>query len=332
MRKRINWLQILQAFTMLLVVMGHSNMGEIGEGPQWETVLYEFARPFRMPMFMMISGFLFFLTRLSPVDETGKYKWSYLPAIKEKAVRLLIPMAFFTLLAFAVKVAFPGEVTRQAGLSLKSILFAFLYPNDGPLREMWFIAALFWLFLLMPLWRIVLRNKWLKWGTLALVTLLHFWHPSIGPLSIDRSCENVVYFYIGLLLCESEAVDKYILPQKWLCLIIGVVLYAIGCLTHIFISTLGGILFSICLSLFLDKVWPGAFKSFRDYTYQIFLMGIFAQIAVRILYRHFGIPYLPAFVLSTVVGIYVPVLVSKLVRLINWAPLCVCLGLKPQKK
>ena len=37
--------------------------------------------------------------------------------------------------------------------------------------------------------------------------------------------------------------------------------------------------FSLCLNL--AKRWPGLFSSFRDYTFQIFLMGIFFQMAIR---------------------------------------------------
>lgn len=42
-RKKINWLLILQGWTMLWVVLGHSPLGEAGEGPVWENVIYNAA-------------------------------------------------------------------------------------------------------------------------------------------------------------------------------------------------------------------------------------------------------------------------------------------------
>ena len=45
--------------------------------------------------------------------------------------------------------------------------------------------------------------------------------------------------------------------------------------------TVGGIVSSFGFALIADKFLPKLFFSFRDYTYQIFLMGIFAQMFVK---------------------------------------------------
>ena len=62
---RINWLLILQGWAMLWVVIGHSTVGTPGEGPGWENTLYHFAYSFHMPLFMLVSGWLFYMTRLA---------------------------------------------------------------------------------------------------------------------------------------------------------------------------------------------------------------------------------------------------------------------------
>jgi hypothetical protein len=61
-------------------------------------------------------------------------------------------------------------------------------------------------------------------------------------------------------------------------------------------------------------------------------MGIFAQIFVKIMYKHISIPYVAAYLLCILMGLYVPVLVSKLIEKINWKPLSLCVGLKTIKK
>ena len=69
--KKINWLLILQGWAMLWVVIGHSTIGVPGEGPRWENALYYFAYSFHMPLFMLVSGWLFYKTRLKASEVTG---------------------------------------------------------------------------------------------------------------------------------------------------------------------------------------------------------------------------------------------------------------------
>ena len=57
-------------------------------------------------------------------------------------------------------------------------------------------------------------------------------------------------------------------------------------------------------------------------------MGIFAQMFVKIVYRHISIPYVLAYMICIAAGLYVPVLVSKVIEKINWKPLSLCVGLK----
>ena len=66
-KKKINWLLILQAWAMLWVVIGHAFIGDIKNQvnwPFWERSLMDFAYSFHMPLFMLISGWLFYYTRL----------------------------------------------------------------------------------------------------------------------------------------------------------------------------------------------------------------------------------------------------------------------------
>lgn len=279
-----------------------------------------------MPLFMAISGWLFYYTRLADG------KWSYIATLRDKSVRLLIPFVFFTLLAFAMKIAFPSEMSRGAGLSFKEVAGAFINPYDGPLREMWFIMTLFWLFLLMPVWKLTVRNAYIKWLTLALLVVLHFIHPAVSLFCIDRLCSYAVFFYLGLIVCMDTFVERAISGRALLFLFAGVAVYIAGYYSDPLIQAMGGILFSCSLALILDRIIPWCFHTFRDYTYQIFLMGIFAQILVKILFRHIRLPYIVAYLICVLAGLYVPVLVSIVLKKINWPPLLYCVGLRPKKQ
>ena len=240
-------------------------------------------------------------------------------------MRLLLPGV---VVAFAVKLAFPGEMSRQTGLTLNDIAHAYLYPYDNPMRELWFIATLFWLMVLSPLWQWVLKGKWSEWVCLAVLVVLHFWHPEIELLCIGKVFSHAIWFYMGLLICKENLVETVLNREPWLTLLMGIGLYVLGKYTNPFITTIGGITFSFGLALMADKWIPRLFFSFRNYTYQIFLMGIFVQIAVKIAYRHVTMPYIFAFVLCVIAGLYVPVMISKVIERLNWKPLKLCVGLK----
>lgn len=334
-KKKINWLLILQGWAMLWVVIGHAFLGEAGKGPEWENALFHFAYSFHMPLFMLVSGWLFYATRLKINDLVivcGGGKWKYVQIVKDKALRLLLPGLFFSIVAFVIKLVFQGEVSSQVSLSFQYIAHAYLYPNDNPLRELWFIVTLFWFFLLTPFWQILLRKKWIMWFFLIVLAVLHFYHPLTDFLCISWAFFYVIWFYLGLLISKEDIVDKVFARQPWLALIVGIFIYCVKFMGQgqffNFIGTFGGIVFSFAFALIADKYIPKLFFTFRNYTYQIFLMGIFAQMFVKILFKHLSMPYVGAYILCILVGLYVPVFVSKVILNINWKPLSMCVGLK----
>lgn len=332
-KKRINWLLILQGWAMLWVVIGHAFLGVAGEGPAWENALFHFAYSFHMPLFMLVSGWLFYLTRLRVCETNGGGQiWSYGQIVKDKALRLLFPGLVFSIVAGALKLVFPGEMSRQVGLSFQEIAHQYLYPNDNPMRELWFIATLFWFFLLTPLWKLVLKQVWSMWLALATLTVLHFWHPYTEFLCLGRVFDYAICFYLGLVVSKTDFVNKVLNKHVWLTLVTGIVIYVIGTYTNKSVTTLGGITFSFALALIADRYIPKLLFSFRDYTYQIFLMGIFAQMFIKIVFKHVNLPYFPTYLLCIAVGLYVPVIISKIIERINWMPLLLCVGLKAQKK
>ena len=330
-KSKINWLLILQGWAMLWVVIGHAPLGEPGSGHVWENDLYHFAYSFHMPLFMLVSGWLFYFTRLriSGLNSTwGGYKWPYNLIVKDKALRLLLPGLVFSLVALTLKMAFPVEMTRETRISLNSLAHSYLYPYDNAFRELWFIITLFWFFVLTPVWKIVLRKEWTMWAMLVLLVISHLWHPKTEFLCVGKVFNYAIWFYTGLIISKIDLVSKYFERYYWQTFLMGIIVYVTGRLTHPFVAIVGGITLSFGLSLIADKYLPKMFCGFRNYTYQIFLMGIFAQIFVKIIYNHLHTPYVLTFLLCIAVGLYVPVMVSKIIEYMNWSPLFLCMGLK----
>lgn len=165
-------------------------------------------------------------------------------------------------------------------------------------------------------------------GGIACTVFLHFRHPATEFLCIDRVFNYAVWFYLGNLISEEKLVEKYLYKNALMTMIAGIGIYIIGIFTDVFVTTMGGITLSFGLAMILDKYMPNTFYSFRDYTYQIFLMGVFVQKFVKIMYDNITMSYGIGFIVCILAGLYVPVPVSKIVEKINWKPLSLCLGLK----
>jgi len=317
---KINWLLILQGWAMLWVVIGHSVIGSPDEAPAVEKALFDIAYSFHMPLFIFISGYLFNMTRISRGCGYGAI-------IRDKAVRLLIPGFVFSLLALAMKLAFPGEMDRQASLDFNYLAHICLFPYDNPLRELWFLVTLMWLFVLSPLWKVSVTRDWSAAVTAIVLAVLSFFHPTTEFLCIGRVFDYAIWFYLGILAFKYNVVEKSFIRRKVCVLLCGLALYIVGNAVNPSLTTLGGIIVSIGLALVLDKYLPTSFRSFRNFTYQIFLMGIFAQILVKIMYRYIAIPRVFAYLACLAAGLYIPVVVSKLFQKTKSKFLMTCTGL-----
>lgn len=94
-------------------------------------------------------------------------------------------------------------------------------------------------------------------------------------------------------------------------------------------SAMVGTFFSMSLCLILGKYLPYLFSSFRDYTFQIFLIGIFFQMAFRWIYVRLDneILFVPMWLLSVVIGIYLPVMIAKGIQKYTPKYVRMCFGL-----
>lgn len=140
------------------------------------------------------------------------------------------------------------------------------------------------------------------------------------------------FFVAGIICCRYEW-HKYIANWWFLLSITGlfVVCNVMGIIPNSMKAetALIGTLFSMSLCLIVGKFMPKLFSSFRDYTFQIFLMGIFFQMAIRWGYVRLGNEWLfvPMWIVSVLIGVYVPTLIARFID--DKAPKCIkmCFGL-----
>lgn len=319
-KKFIEWLAVLQGFSMLLVVMGHVALSNVERDPRWwfvakvEEVIYTF----HMPLFMFISGYLFYYTCLGPMKP-------YTRMAASKLKRLGRPFLLFTVVTIALKMAAAPLMNHP--FNTNQLVDVFVLFRSNPLGEMWFINTLMVIMLVLyP----VLRY-FVKGGTPAVLILLlsvvvyYLFPNSFSYYRLNTTALMLPIFLCGILACKYNVVERWM--SKWV-LIGSLVMFTlcnvIGVLPHSWelMSKLTGICASVTVCYYLSHWFPRLFSSFRDYTFQIFLFAIFFQMGIRWIYRLMPQEsiaiYAAMYCVSVCTGIFVPVAISKAIK--RYAP------------
>jgi len=327
MKQKIEWISVLQGWSMLLVVIGHITLSNTFHDPNYpiasciEGAIYTF----HMPLFMFISGMLFYYTKISR-DK------SFPIVIRDKVKRLGIPFLFFTFSTLLLKYMFNPFMRRPVELSWEQVINCFIYPESNPLGEMWFVATLFILFLFYPIYRISLKRNMLILLVAVGAIFLNIFRLQTPLFCLSNVSYMLVFFYAGILFFKYELYRLFQNKVLFSVLLIAFMLvnaWPVFALIKAFV----GILFSLALCLQLAFYFPRLFSSFREYTFQIFLTGIFFQIAVRFLYLRLNNEWYfsPLYITSILVGLYLPIAISKIVERLHWNWLLLCFGL-PEKR
>ncbi|MGE3831185.1 MAG: acyltransferase family protein [Parvibaculaceae bacterium] len=183
-KARVDWVDCAKGVCIILVVMMHSTLGveKAAEQLSWLNPFIEWARPFRMPDFFLISG-LFLAARINR-------PWrSYLDS-------KVMHFAYFYILWMTIQFASKsyGMITADgATATLEAYLLAFIQPFG----TLWFIYLLAVFFVV---------TKLLGGARPQLVFLfaaaLEIAPIDTGWLAIDEFAARFVYFYTGYWLAR----------------------------------------------------------------------------------------------------------------------------------
>lgn len=196
---RIDWVDIAKGFCILLVVMMHATLG-VEKATGAPTVLngfIEWAKPFRMPDFFLISG-LFLASR---IDRPWR---GYLDT---KVAYFAYFYVIWLTIQFAMKA--PGMIGADG---VEATLIAYLTGLVQPWGTLWFIYMLAVFFVTAKL--LNGAPKALVWAAAAMIYLAA---PHTGWLLIDEFAARFVFFYTGywaapLIFRYAEAVKTTPLP------------------------------------------------------------------------------------------------------------------------
>lgn len=185
-RARVDWVDYAKGFCIIFVVMMHSTLGvekaagDIG----WMHTLVQFAKPFRMPDFFMISGLFLGLVITRP----------WLRYFDRKVIHFAYFYALWLTIQFVVKA--PGWVAE--GQSPASVAGEWLFAFAQPFGTLWFIY-------LLPVFFITTRLlRGLPWLlVLAGAALLEVLPVHTGSVIIDEFASRYVYFFAGYIFAAN---------------------------------------------------------------------------------------------------------------------------------
>lgn len=186
-----------KVFAIILVVLAHSTVMYTANGAFHPAnsspglaLLTDIIYRFHMPLFMLIAGAVYAYGL-----KAGKYQEN-IPFFKNKILRLLLPYFFWGFFYVAPIVLLLGLDQRDYLTYCRDrILFSY-----NP-RHLWYILALFWIYVFMVLIKRIYGN--LMWKIIV-VSVALFWLYPMGylPFQLSAAMQYQLYFVIGMLFEE----------------------------------------------------------------------------------------------------------------------------------
>lgn len=156
--------------------------------PLWWGFIHDLIYSFHMPLFMFASGYIYITTNKNQ---------SYKDFVVKKIRRLMIPYFVVSIIVISIKILTDKYMYVENPKTILSFIKIFYYPEAG--YFLWFIWALWWMFVIVPLF----KNKKIR--------LLLFFISIIFayiPISLtDIFCINefkrmMVYFLFGVVVFD----------------------------------------------------------------------------------------------------------------------------------
>lgn len=320
-KQREKWVDYTKAFACILVVIGHLLQGLNLASIKWNINLYynlnKFMYIFHMPLFMCLSGYLY--------GKTAKIssKKDYVNFIKKKIINLSIPYFVFYITHVLINIIFSSSVNSPKNLQdILNIL-------TNPIPPFWFLYALIFIFILIPIVEYIFKNN--KRNILFFLTLIFLVNIfiDIKIYAINVFCEFAVFFYLGTFIDKLENIN-YTKEKTLTNTIIFVILSLVYCyllrynvVNSIsiavikFILAIYGIVVSIAIiKNYLKKLEQNKwYDEVSKYTFQIYLMHTIFSAGIRICLIKLNIMnFYVHFILGMVAGILGPIIISKILE------------------
>lgn len=301
----------LTGLTIALVVVGHLVTGQDINTPglEWYKFLKRYLYSFHMPLFMFLSGFLFFYT-LPKISN----KQDYVRFINKKIKRLLPSFIFFSVLIFVIKISISKLVVVDNTVNNYSDYFKVFYdPVYSFAGFLWYVYVLFQYYLIFP---ILLR--FVRPVIIVVVSLGLYFIEATHLFAIDFFLKFLVFFSLGVLSAQYyPRYKKILMDYKWL----FIVVFLCASVVFYFITIpklIMGVFSIFGLHSLILVLSPSKYKVLSTlglYSFSIYLMNNLVTGFVKAIgFRFFEISYsnfLVIALLMVFLGITIPIVIKK---------------------
>lgn len=200
MEKREEWIDFAKGIAILLVVIGHVNLGFLQANmfqPQQELMKYLHFTifSFHMPLFFMISGYLY--AKTWKINDLKDYKYN----ITKKIINLGIPYIVFSILQGFIKIIMSKSVNGE--ITINDIVKIPIKPFN----QFWYIYALIGIFIFVALLDLAVRNNFIVCGILF-VGIVFIYYLKFPIPMINYIFNYSLYFYLGKIIYNYNAILK----------------------------------------------------------------------------------------------------------------------------
>lgn len=229
--RRIEWLDIARAISIILVVLGHSSTSKY---------LVTYIYSFHLPLFFVISGYLF----------TQK-EMSCLNYMKNRAKTILVPYFVFSFLTYFIYIAIYAVSSNKTKYPYSIVLkqLAGIFYSNGTIwmdfnYTIWFLTCMFIVQLMFFLIMKYIKNNFQLVGILVASSIVGYlgsvFMPVRLPWSIDVAFTAIVFYGAGYLLRNNIHKVKNILNIDELSIKSCLIIITICCGINIYFGNLNG--------------------------------------------------------------------------------------------
>ena len=311
---RIEWLDSLKGFAIFLVVVGHVILGYIRAETfteyQWSLqFVYDVIYSFHMPLFFLISGFLYKLTWAR--KNTGLLKKISNKFLNMVPMYLLFSVVFWLSKYYATLY---GNIQMSDHFNLVDLMHIYI----APLSYLWFLYVLIWLFVAIPIFESIIKPT-----TVFIIFLcLYFFMPPVHGLLkiINLIIYGGVYFTLGSVLCMYQDQLRTIICNKligigFISIVLAVITFPYIEVHNIlkFICAISGSVFlSILFFKFKNIKWVTIWNICGRYSLGIYILHLYFSGPLRTIFKHLSIDnIMVCLILSCMISTIVPIFIVK---------------------
>lgn len=221
--ERLTWIDEIKGFAMITVILGHAVNGYLVSGVQEHRIvlqaIFDFIYAFHMPLFFMVSGYLYEIT-WNERDRSDFLR------IKNKLIDLSCLYILFSIF-FWVGKYFTQSYIQMANLYTWKDLFLI---GIKPLAYLWFLYVLMVLFVIIPVLEHLRLNK-IYILLLALIGYIEWYNAG----TIGEIFYGAVYFVLGSWIRQQNR-KGHLIENKGK----GLILALFICTVNIFYYILAG--------------------------------------------------------------------------------------------